>query len=54
MDKIKVAFIYKTSNIFMAGKHFDNNCYNFFIKALSRNQKIEVTNFTEEKKFDIS
>ena len=54
MDKIKVAFIYKASNIFMTGKHFDNNYYNFFIKALSRNQKIEVTNFTEEEKFDVS
>ena len=54
MDKIKVAFIYKESNIFMTGKHFDNNYYNFFIKALSRNNKIEVTNFKEEEKFDIS
>ena len=54
MDKIKVAFIYKASNIFMTGNHFDNNYYNFFIKALSRNQKIEVTNFTEEEKFDVS
>jgi hypothetical protein len=54
MDKIKVAFIYKASNIFMTGKHFDNNYYNFFIKALSRNNDIDVTNFKEEKKFDIS
>jgi len=54
MDKIKVAFIYKESNIFMTGRHFDNNYYNFFIKALSRNNKIEVTNFKEENKFDIS
>ena len=49
MDKIKVAFIYKASNIFMTGKHFDNNYYNFFIKALSRNNDIDVTNFKEEK-----
>ena len=53
MDKIKVAFIYKSSNIFMTGKHFDNNYYNFFLKALPRNKNIEVTNFTEEEKFDI-
>ena len=53
MDKIKVAFIYKASNIFMTGKHFDNNYYNFFLKALPRNKNIEVTNFTEEEKFDI-
>jgi hypothetical protein len=53
MDKIKVAFIYKSSNIFMTGKHFDNNYYNFFLKALPRNKNIEVTNFTEEEKFDV-
>tara|TARA_B110001454_G_scaffold214337_1_gene233976 strand:- start:106 stop:1089 length:984 start_codon:yes stop_codon:yes gene_type:complete len=53
MDKIKVAFIYKSSNIFMTGKHFDNNYYNFFLKALPRNRSIEVTNFTEEEKFDV-
>ena len=53
MDKIKVAFIYKASNIFMTGKHFDNNYYNFFLKALPRNKNIEVTNFTEEEKLDI-
>ena len=53
MDKIKVAFIYKASNIFMTGKHFDNNYYNFFLKALPRNKNIEVTNFTEEEKFDV-
>ena len=41
MDRIKVAFIYKGSNIFMTGKHFDNNYYNFFIKlaVLKNNQK---------------
>jgi hypothetical protein len=37
----------------MTGKHFDNNYYNFFLKALPRNKNIEVTNFTEEEKFDI-
>jgi len=54
MDKIRVAFIYKPSNIFMTGKHFDNNYYNFFLKALPRNTEIEVTNFAEEEKIDIS
>ena len=49
MDKIKVAFIYKKSNIFMTGKHFDNNYYNFFLKALPRNDSIEVTNLLKKK-----
>ena len=37
----------------MTGKHFDNNYYNFFLKALPRNNSVEVTNFTEEKNFDV-
>jgi len=54
MDKIKVAFIYKSSNKFMTGRHFDNVYYNFFIKAIKRNKEIDVTYFPEENKFDIS
>ena len=54
MDKTKVAFIYKSSNKFMTGKHFDNVYYNFFIKALRRNNEIDVTYFPEENKFDTS
>lgn len=53
MDKIKVAFIYKASNVFMTGKHFDNNYYNFFLKALPRNKEIEVSYFAEEEKIDV-
>ncbi len=53
MDRIKVAFIYKASNIFMTGKHFDNNYYNFFIKALPRNKEIQVTYFSDEERFDV-
>jgi len=54
MDKIRVAFIYKSSNKFMTGKHFDNVYYNFFMKALQRNNEIDVTYFAEENKFDAS
>lgn len=54
MDKIRVAFIYKGSNKFMTGKHFDNVYYNFFMKALRRNNEIEMTYFPEENKIDTS
>ena len=50
--KIKIAFIYKPSNQFLTGQHFDNNYYNYFMKALKRNSRIDVTYFGEEEKFD--
>lgn len=52
MKKIKVAFIFKTSNVFMSGKHFDNTYYHFFVDALKRNPKIEVEYFHGENEFD--
>ena len=50
--KIKVAFIYKTSDKFFSGTHFDNTTYDFFMKALKRNSEIEVTYFHGENEFD--
>tara|TARA_B110001454_G_C12708872_1_gene429823 strand:+ start:608 stop:1594 length:987 start_codon:yes stop_codon:yes gene_type:complete len=50
--KIKIAFIYNPSNQFLTGKHFDNNYYYFFMNALKRNSRINVTYFGEEEKFD--
>ena len=52
--KIKVAFIYRDSNIFLSGKHFDNVYYHFFMDALSRNPNLEITNFPTRKNFDAS
>ena len=49
---IKVAFIYEKSNKFLSGNHFDNTFYNFFMNALKRNERLEVTYFPAEKKFD--
>lgn len=54
MDKIKVAFIYKNSNIFLTGKHYDNTYYHFFMSALKRNQDIDVVYFPVKEKFDTS
>ena len=50
--KIKVAFIFGKSNIFLSGNHFDNTYYHFFMNALKRNQRIDVTYFPTEEVFD--
>ena len=52
MNKIKVAFIYHESNIFLTGNHFDNTRYHFFMKALKRNEQIKVTYFATKDIFD--
>lgn len=51
-DKIKVAFIYKQTCDFMTGTFFANAYYHFFIDALERNNRIAVTNFPADDKFD--
>jgi len=53
-EKIRVAFIYKGSHVFFSGKHFDNTYYHFFIDALKRNNRIEVSYFPIEDYFDVS
>lgn len=52
MKKIRVAHIYKTSNVFMSGLHFDNTSYYFHIHALKRNPLLEVTHYSAENSFD--
>ena len=54
MRKIQVAFIYKGSNIFLSGNHFDNTYYHFFMESLKRNQSLEMTYFPTETAFDAS
>ena len=53
-DKIRTAFIFHKDNIFLKGAHFDNTYYNFFIKALKRNDSLDVTNFPTDQSFDTS
>ena len=53
-EKMKIAFIYHKNNIFLTGKHFDNTYYNFFMKALKRNQLLKITDFPSETIFDAS
>ena len=52
-EKIKVAFIYKKSYIFLSGKHFDNTMYYFFMHALKKNNRLDVTYFPCENNFDV-
>ena len=51
--KIKVAFIYKKNNPLLTQQYWYNTHYNFFMKALKRNSRIEVTYFACDEKFDI-
>lgn len=53
-EKIKVAFIYKPSWVFLSGSHFDNTTYYFFMYALKRNSQLDVTYFPAENYFDCS
>ena len=53
-EKIRVAFIYKKSNVLMTGKHYDNTYYHFFTTALKRNHKIDVTYFPTGETFNAS
>ena len=50
--KIRVAFIYKRSNVFLDLKHYDTTYYHFFMDALKRNEKISVTYFPSDNTFD--
>jgi len=50
--KIRVAFIYKKSNIFLSLNHFDTTYYHFFMDALKRNSRIIVTYFPSDNVFD--
>ena len=50
--KLRVAVIYKKSNIFFSGHHFDMSLYYFILEALKRNNGINVTYFPTENNFD--
>ena len=52
-EKIRVAFIYKKSVPFLSPKNYDTTYYHFFMNALKRNQRIQVTYFPGEEKFDV-
>ena len=53
-NKIKVAFIFHKDNYFLLGNHFDNTYYNFFIRALKRNERLDVRYVKTESEFDCS
>jgi len=52
--KINVALIYKKSYNYFQPDHFDRTSYDFFFKALKRNEQLDVFYYPCEKKFDIS
>jgi len=52
MNKIKVAFLFNKTNYFLSGSHFDNYYYYFFMKALPRNQEVEIAYIPTIDNFD--
>lgn len=54
MKKIRCAFIYNENNEFLTGNFFDNTYYNFFIKALKRNHRLDVKDYPSGSIIDIS
>ena len=54
MKKIKVAFIYRSSNPYMSKKAWATTYYHFFMDALKRNEELDVSYFPAEKSFDTS
>jgi len=54
MKKIRVAFIFKSSNPYMTKKAWATTYYHFFMDALKRNEELDVSYFPAEKSFDTS
>ena len=52
MKKIRVAFIFKSSNPYMSKKAWATTYYHFFMDALKRNEELDVSYFPAEKSFD--
>ena len=52
--KINVALIYKNNYTFFNENHFDKTTYYFFMKALGRNEDLEVSYFPCDNRFDCS
>lgn len=53
-NKIKVAIIYKKSYVFLTKSHFDKSLYYFFMSALKRNSKLDITYFPCDTSFNVS
>jgi len=53
-NKIRVAFIYKDLADAVSPNYFASTYYHFFMDALKRNNKIDVTYFPSENRFDTS
>ena len=51
--KISAALIYKKNYNFFNQAHFDQTTNDFFMKALSRNERLEVEYFPCEDEFDV-
>lgn len=51
-NKIRVVFIYKRTTAYLSRNHFSTTYYHFFMSALRRNERINVTYFPTGNSFD--
>ena len=51
-NKIKVGFIHNSQNMFLTGNHFDNTYFHFFMEAIRRHDKLDVTDIIHDDILD--
>jgi len=51
-NKIRVAYLYNPNDPFISGDHYDNDYYYFYMHALKRNNRLDVSYFPESEEFD--
>ena len=49
---MRITFIYPANDKFYSGKYFDNNYYNFLVRALSEHPDVEYTKLPISREFD--
>ena len=52
-EKINAALIYKKNYNFFDKNHFDQTTIDFFMKALKRNMRLQISYFPCENEFDV-
>jgi len=52
LKKLRVAFVYKKDASYLTGKHFVNTIYHFWMNALKRNSRMEITYCPTDDIFD--
>ena len=52
-NKINIGFIHDSQNVFLKGSHFDNTYFHFFMEAIRRHDKLQVTDIIHDEILDV-